>query len=157
MRMRVLWLAVAAALLQGGALAAQGAPAEKSAPGQKAEAAPAAATTAGVSAITQIEVEAVLPALKVETNGGASAARAEWAKPGLGRGTFSYDAVKNALLIARLDLRDAGRLAGLDAATMAVRKANRGVYEKNWDRLDALLDNVVPGAGCSICRAAPRK
>ena len=64
-----------------------------------------------------------------------------------------YIANKNALMIARQDDLDPGRLTAIkdDLGAFQARQANAKLYHANKARLDAVLSKLEPEPGCALC------
>ncbi len=63
-----------------------------------------------------------------------------------------YTNIKNALMVARLDFRDASRLVGPDDPRLSVRRMNAEYYRTHESSLESVLQRLAPDKSCALCR-----
>ncbi len=141
MKMRALW-AVAALALTPALLHAQEpkkdsvAPApEKSAPAMK------------VLRLTDRDVNRAMNQLNAELTGTIPMDDARQAMT-----KTEYTNIKNALMLARLDYRDASRLVGPDDPRLNVRRMNVEYYRTHEGNLEGVISRLAPDKSCTLCR-----
>ncbi len=145
MNLRALWIVAAMALLPAGLQAGQ------------APVSPGAIRSAETVHLNNALVDKVIPLLRAE----ATSTSAFWwdQQPAAQRAMTKQDyvALKNALMIAKLDAADAKRLSALpfDDGSRAARQANVSVYRANAGRLNSVLTGVPMDPACGLCAARP--
>lgn len=108
--------------------------------------------------ITRATVDQMVPLLQAEA---ASSTSLTTKLAQVGIAQTKYVALKNALMVAKLDAADASRLSALpfDDGSRATRQANVAVYRLNKARIDAALLGVRADPICGLCvpAAAPTR
>ncbi len=96
-------------------------------------------------------LDRMIPVLQAEGTAGDNSLDAKLAARGMNK--QEYVANKNALMIARQDALNPGRLAAIkdDLGAFQARDANAKLYQANKSRLDAVLSKLEPEPGCALC------
>ncbi len=141
MKMRALW-AVAVLALTPALLQAQEpqkdsvAPKVKSAPSMK------------VVRLTDRDVNRAMRQLNAELSGTIPMDDASQAMT-----RTEYTNIKNALMVARLDFREPGRLqSATPDKTLDIRRMNAEYYRTNEGSLEGVLARLAPDKSCTLCR-----
>ncbi len=99
-------------------------------------------------AVSPARLNTVLPLFTAES-GGTGTPLDRMAQVGMNK--QEYVALKNSLMVARLDAQTPTRLQGLSGAQLQLRQANIALYNANKARLDAVLTKLEPEPGCALC------
>ncbi len=96
-------------------------------------------------------IDKMIPVLQAASTAGDNSLDAKLAARGMNK--QEYVANKNALMIARQDDLDPGRLTAIkdDLGAFQARQANAKLYHANKARLDAALSKLEPEPGCALC------
>ncbi len=104
-----------------------------------------------IATVTAAAIEKAMPLLQADSATGNGPGQDRFAAIGMNK--HEYVALKNALMVAKLDDATPSRLElPFDDGSLSVRRANAKLYHAHAARLAPMLERASVDSSCTICK-----